>query len=376
MNVNWINIHEIPDLKDKKIVLFGAGEGSREFVSWLKRISDSASIRFIVDNDVSIHGKCYYGYDVIHPKHLHDLSFDMVIVTSISGRDDISDQLVGMGYEQGKDFFLIGTYPVSFHPAIHLIKKYYFNTTPVREKNSCLTIGPGGSLSLEILLYCYGFDHVVSVDKYRFGIDYPNISEDSNTVQMVKKCIETERDDHIKATMMGRFDSLFNHGKTGWVLDETKIQFHCPMDACDLSFEDNTFDFIFSSGVLEHVVSPESGVSEIMRVLKQGGIALNKVVTRDHRSFSPSSDYHPFSFRSYSRKEWHDISSRKFYQNRILPIQWKRLFETHGLTVDRFDVEERMAIDDQMMEGFHPDFHRFPRAELEAVNCVISGCRS
>lgn len=228
---------------------------------------------------------------------------------------------------------------------------------------------------MEIFLYCYGFDNVVSVDKYRFGVQYPDISEDPNTVKMVKKYIETERDDLGKTYMRDRLDSLFHHGKAGWVLDETKIQFHCPMDVCDLSFEDNQFDFVFSSGVLEHVISPESAVSEIMRVLRPGGTALHKVITRDHRAFNVSKTFHSFSFRSYSQKEWHRISSRKFYQNRILPVEWKRLFEAHGLAVDRFNVEERMTIDDRMLDRFHPDFHRFPRAELEDVNCVISGYR-
>jgi len=98
------------------------------------------------------------------------------------------------------------------------------------------------------------------------------------------------------------------------------------MDICKLSFEDSQFDFVFSSGVLEHAKHPESSVAEVMRVLKKGGTILNKVITKDHRSFSKHSGCHAFSFRQYAEKEWSEISLKKFYQNRLLPIEWKKAF--------------------------------------------------
>ena len=39
----------------------------------------------------------------------------------------------------------------------------------------------------------------------------------------------------------------------------------------DLPFEDNSFDFVFSNGVLHHTLSTEQGLKEIRRVLKPGG---------------------------------------------------------------------------------------------------------
>ncbi len=39
----------------------------------------------------------------------------------------------------------------------------------------------------------------------------------------------------------------------------------------NLSFPEKTFDFVFSNGVLHHTVSIEKGISEISRVLKNGG---------------------------------------------------------------------------------------------------------
>lgn len=44
------------------------------------------------------------------------------------------------------------------------------------------------------------------------------------------------------------------------------------MDACDLAFEDNDFAAIFSIEVLEHIPTPHVAVSEMLRVLKPGGL--------------------------------------------------------------------------------------------------------
>ena len=59
-------------------------------------------------------------------------------------------------------------------------------------------------------------------------------------------------------------------------------------DIVDLSiFEDKTYDFVFASHVLEHVVNPLKGLKEITRILKDDGICILilpwKEGTFDHR---------------------------------------------------------------------------------------------
>lgn len=49
----------------------------------------------------------------------------------------------------------------------------------------------------------------------------------------------------------------------------------------DLGFEDDSFDVVFCSEVLEHLQHPEAGLAEIRRVLKPGGRAILSVPNRE-----------------------------------------------------------------------------------------------
>lgn len=82
-------------------------------------------------------------------------------------------------------------------------------------------------------------------------------------------------------------------------------------------------------------------------------------------------EFNAFSFRSYSDREWDDILSRKFYQNRVLPAEWKRIFEKTGLEIIHFAVDTNMDVDGRMLDSFSNEFRSFSEKELGEVNCKI-----
>jgi SAM-dependent methyltransferase len=45
------------------------------------------------------------------------------------------------------------------------------------------------------------------------------------------------------------------------------------MDACKMSFPDQSFDFVHSYSVFHHLADPGAGLSEVVRILRPGGIA-------------------------------------------------------------------------------------------------------
>ncbi len=69
----------------------------------------------------------------------------------------------------------------------------------------------------------------------------------------------------------------------------------------DIPFEDEKFDVIFSSNVLEHIPELEVFQSEIMRVLKNDGIAIH-VVPSGRWSFWTIIAHYPFFLKLVTRK--------------------------------------------------------------------------
>lgn len=56
-------------------------------------------------------------------------------------------------------------------------------------------------------------------------------------------------------------------------------------DAEALPFEENSFDFIFMTEALEHMLDYDKAVSELARVLKRGGMCIVTVPNRDWASY-------------------------------------------------------------------------------------------
>lgn len=78
-------------------------------------------------------------------------------------------------------------------------------------------------------------------------------------------------------------------------------------DGYDIPFENENFDFVFSSNVLEHVPAIEHMVSEMARVTKKGGYALHVMPTHTWRFWTTIAGYlsiftKPFKKRSTQKR--------------------------------------------------------------------------
>jgi len=371
LKYQWINPKEAETIRNQKIVLFGAGRGSEEYIRFCQKMNLGNQILYVVDNDTSYWGKTFKGYEIQSPNRLLENNIDCIIVTSVSGREAIAQQLETMGLEGDTDFVLVGRFPRIFQRHFDMLFNDVQFIFPLEEKN-VLHVGPGGFLGLEVLLYCCGANRICSIDKNTFGIRYPDITEHYEEYQNIRDILENLAcEKKMKEMAISRFECLFQKKDNRYLMDRSKIDYHYPMDVCALEFKDSAFDAVLSFAVLEHVEEPGSAVGEMTRVLKKGGVILSSVVTRDHRSFSEMSGYTPFSFRSYSTDQWEEVCSNKFYQNRLMPIEWKELFEQRDLSLMRYSIENTVEIDDLMLETFHPDFKRFSKKALGEIDCMI-----
>lgn len=371
MEYKWINPKEISDIEGQKLILFGAGAGCEEFLHYHKEKGPDSQIIAVTDNDPSYWGQKLYHYDIITPARLTDMQFDKIIVTTISGREAISAQLENMGFKHHYDYILIGRYPQTY---IGNIKRFLgdIDGNFLLKGAHCLHIGPGGFLGLEILLYSLGAEKVYSIDNLPFDIRFPQISGLEEDYDGVKETlIDIVGDDQSAHYAFDRYEDVFIQKRDRIYIDENKVEYRHPMDMCNMTYKDNSFDLVISFSVLEHVLEPEAAVSEAARCLKPGGICYHTVVTQDHRSFSKVGNNGPFAYRQYNPEEWDRIATNRFYQNRLLPLEWKRLHEKNRFSIQTYYVENRFGLNDETVDNFHSDFKCFSKQELCEADCLI-----
>lgn len=368
---HWIDPAAIPDLSGKKIILFGAGKGGEEFLHYAKARRLACAVLAVADNDQSFWGRSWQGLEVVPPTALPSFVFDQVVITSISGPEAISGQLRDLGCTE-QQLLAVGRYPLTYQNNFRFLISHLEDLSWLNGRR-CLTIGPGGFLGLEVLLYCLGAAKVCAIDKFAFGVEYPAIRRRWPEYEGVRSFLyNLDIDPDLKERAGQRFSGLFHsREQEDRHMDATKVEYLHPEDVEALSAGSSTCDVVFSHAVLEHVRNPARAVEEMYRVLRPGGRAIHKIITEDHRCFSSVEGYTPFSFRQYSEEEWNTVTRDKFYQNRLLPVDWLQLHLEKGFRLEKFEVENHLSLSPREMAGFHETFRHYSPEEASQVNPVI-----
>ena len=110
------------------------------------------------------------------------------------------------------------------------------------------------------------------------------------------------------------------------VLDHFEIK-ECNLEKEPLPYDSNTFDFVYSKSVLEHVFNTDNFINESLGVLKPGGIAV--MLTPDWKSqmdyfWDDYTHVKPFTRKSLQNAfkilGFKDVVCKYFFQ---LPVLWK-----------------------------------------------------
>lgn len=96
------------------------------------------------------------------------------------------------------------------------------------------------------------------------------------------RCLEIGSGNGFEATLIKDYFSSFiatEYNGNGFGIRDKSL-LYCTCNAERLPFKDESFDFVFSSNVIEHIKDRQASLSEMRRVLKDGGTAIHIVPSR------------------------------------------------------------------------------------------------
>ena len=101
----------------------------------------------------------------------------------------------------------------------------------------------------------------------------------------------------------------------------------CNLEEDNLPFDDESFDYVYSKSVLEHIYNTQHAVKETYRVLKPGGVTVQLTPdwATDYKIFwDDPTHVKPFTRKglqnAFMLENFVDVECEKFYQ---LPFVWK-----------------------------------------------------
>jgi len=117
----------------------------------------------------------------------------------------------------------------------------------------------------------------------------------------------------------------------------------CDFEKDELPYKRNKYDVVFCKSVIEHLREPWNMLSECLRVLNVGGVAI--LLAPDWNSqwrtfYDDPTHVHPYTVKGIKNTlkfaGFRDVASEKFYQ---LPMLWKRPWMRPFLMFNRWARE-------------------------------------
>lgn len=116
---------------------------------------------------------------------------------------------------------------------------------------------------------------ILGTRNHAIGIDQES-ADDSLSVRGVLKTIKTDGPMRAVKTMARKAMGIDRQSRNEYVrqtgLEAWPPLRHLKMDAEQMSFQDDSFDVVFSRAVFEHIANPEGVLRQVARVLRPGGV--------------------------------------------------------------------------------------------------------
>lgn len=148
-----------------------------------------------------------------------------------------------------------------------------------------LELGPGDNLSVALKFLATGAKQVVCLDKFHVK---SKLKQENKLYRILRDSLEDKMKAYFDNTIDLKNGIKFNPQKLKYI-------YGIGIDEASDIFDKNSFDFIISRAVLEHIYNIDDAFSVMDSLLVPGGYMLHKIDFKDHGIFSKVG-MHPLTF--------------------------------------------------------------------------------
>lgn len=224
---------------------------------------------------------------------------------------------------------------------------------------SVLEIGAGKPLGTAIFWNYAGARKYSAIDKFT----------EINLDELWLKRFQTLLDDNLFNPYDFNINTLIRRDGNNLELNSEHIVL-IQADLASHDFQGETFDFIYSNAVLEHMTGLDEMFHKLSQLLAPGGLMLHSIDLREHLSDRPIADKNTsIEFYKFSVEEW----SRRYppgsnsHINRLRLCDYRRLFEEAGFQIIHEEITQTMELTGKVYELIHPDFRHYDLRDLATL---------
>lgn len=158
------------------------------------------------------------------------------------------------------------------------------------------------------------------------------------------------------------------------------------------SFGPDSFDFIYSVAVLEHVADLDAAFASMYEMLRPGGTLGHAIGGGDHGMFSDGG-LHPLTYMTLPRALYRLMTAHSGGPNRVLPVSVRRIVERYDwdwqitignvlgvsetlspyrATIDPRDYPSQAALIESIRPRLREPFRSLPTSELLVEGCFLT----
>jgi SAM-dependent methyltransferase len=223
---------------------------------------------------------------------------------------------------------------------------------------SVLEIGAGKPLGMGLFWNFAGAAKYTSIDKF------VAVNLDDLWLSRFQSLLEMQL--HVPAAV--RWTDLIGRDGDGYRLNRERIDL-IQGDFASHPFTPESFDFIYSFAVLEHVTDLPALLGKMRRLLRPRGLMIHLVDLREHHTHLrrvPDKDA-SVEFLRHSPAEWERLypPGSEHYINRLRASDFRRAALAAGLEILELATTQETTAPEAAFADIHPDFRRYGIDDLK-----------